>query len=414
MRRRSSTGSAWVTSSPSRKMRPPVGSISRLIIFSVVVLPHPDGPTSTQSSPSGTSSESSRRRAGRSGTACVTASRRIIGSVGELAEVIRGRYRADAHHALASSRCSPLVLAEDIGPKWLYWPWVSDHTRRDPRAAAGAPRAHAARGRLRAADRAAARAPGVRYRRLYGPVLAVTGVLYTIPSLALFALLLPFTGLSRTTAVIPLDAYTLLILVRNIVAGPRRRAREVQEAADGHGVLAAAPAAARRAAARAARDHRRHPHRHGHHDRPRRPSPRSSARAGSASCMLDGFNRDFRTPLTVGIVLSLALAVVADLLLVGAQRLATPWRRRRSTRSRCVMELPRRRLRLPRQRATSGTATRASRRLLCQHVQLTVVSVLVAALIALPIGIVLGHLRTAARSRSTSPTSGARCPRSRC
>ena len=43
--------------------------------------------------------------------------------------------------------------------------------------------------------------------------------------------------------------------------------------------------------------------------------------------MLDGFDRDFRTPLTVGIVLSLALAVVADLLLVLAQRLATPWRR---------------------------------------------------------------------------------------
>jgi osmoprotectant transport system permease protein len=43
--------------------------------------------------------------------------------------------------------------------------------------------------------------------------------------------------------------------------------------------------------------------------------------------MLDGFQRDFRTPLTVGIVLSLALAVVADVLLVLAQRLATPWAR---------------------------------------------------------------------------------------
>jgi osmoprotectant transport system permease protein len=51
--------------------------------------------------------------------------------------------------------------------------------------------------------------------------------------------------------------------------------------------------------------------------------------------MLDGLQRDFRTPLTVGIVLSLVLAVVADLLLVGAQRVATPWnrggRRRRAT-----------------------------------------------------------------------------------
>jgi osmoprotectant transport system permease protein len=48
---------------------------------------------------------------------------------------------------------------------------------------------------------------------------------------------------------------------------------------------------------------------------------------GLGALMLDGFQRDFRTPLTVGIVLSLALAVVADVLLVLAQRLATPWAR---------------------------------------------------------------------------------------
>ena len=54
-----SPGRRRVTSSPSRKMRPAVGSISRLTIFIVVVLPHPDGPTSTQISPSGTSSERS-------------------------------------------------------------------------------------------------------------------------------------------------------------------------------------------------------------------------------------------------------------------------------------------------------------------------------------------------------------------
>ena len=46
---------------------------------------------------------------------------------------------------------------------------------------------------------------------------------------------------------------------------------------------------------------------------------------GLGQLMLDGFQRDFRTPLTVGVVLSLVLAVIADLLLVGAQRLATPW-----------------------------------------------------------------------------------------
>ena len=52
---------------------------------------------------------------------------------------------------------------------------------------------------------------------LYAPVTWLTGVLYSIPSLALFSLLIPFTGLSITTAEIGLVSYTLLILVRNIV-----------------------------------------------------------------------------------------------------------------------------------------------------------------------------------------------------
>ena len=60
MRRRSFTGLMWVTSSPSSSMRPVVGSISRLIIFSVVDFPHPDGPTKVTSSPRGTSRSSSR------------------------------------------------------------------------------------------------------------------------------------------------------------------------------------------------------------------------------------------------------------------------------------------------------------------------------------------------------------------
>ncbi len=51
MRRRSSTAGSPATSSPSIVIRPPVGSISRLIIFMVVVLPQPDGPTRTQISP---------------------------------------------------------------------------------------------------------------------------------------------------------------------------------------------------------------------------------------------------------------------------------------------------------------------------------------------------------------------------
>ena len=219
-----------------------------------------------------------------------------------------------------------LVLAEDIGPKWLYWPWVQDHTdeiRERLMEHIELTVLAVLFGLLIALPLALL---SVRYRRLYGPVLAITGVLYTIPSLALFAMLLPLTGLSRTTALIPLTAYTLLILVRNTVIGLDGVPADVNDAATGMG-----------------------------YSRTRRmlhvelplavPAIITGIRiatvttiglvaitayigqGGLGALMLDGLQRDFRTPLTVGIVLSLALAVVADLLLVGAQRLATPWNR---------------------------------------------------------------------------------------
>ena len=218
------------------------------------------------------------------------------------------------------------VLAEDIGPKWLYWPWVQDHTDeiRDRLVE------HIELTVLAVLFGLAIALPlallSVRYRRLYGPVLAITGVLYTIPSLALFALLLPLTGLSRTTALIPLTLYTLLILVRNTVTGLDGVPPDVKDAATGMGysptrrlVRVELPLAL--------------------------PAIIAGIRiatvtiiglvtvtaligqGGLGELMLDGLQRDFRTPLTVGIVLSLTLAVVADLLLVLALRLATPWRR---------------------------------------------------------------------------------------
>jgi len=58
-----------------------------------------------------------------------------------------------------------------------------------------------------------------RYRRLYLPVISVSGLLYTIPSLAAFALLLPITGLTPATAIIPLVIYNQLVLIRNTAAG---------------------------------------------------------------------------------------------------------------------------------------------------------------------------------------------------
>ncbi len=57
-----------------------------------------------------------------------------------------------------------------------------------------------------------------RYRRLYLPVITVSGVLYTIPSLAAFAFLFPFTGLTPATAIIPLVLYNQLVLIRNTAA----------------------------------------------------------------------------------------------------------------------------------------------------------------------------------------------------
>jgi osmoprotectant transport system permease protein len=75
-----------------------------------------------------------------------------------------------------------------------------------------------------------------RHRFLTGPIVGVTGILYTIPSLALFALLIPVTGFGFLTALIPLTVYTLLILFRNIVAGLDNVPEEARDAALGMGL----------------------------------------------------------------------------------------------------------------------------------------------------------------------------------
>ena len=74
-----------------------------------------------------------------------------------------------------------------------------------------------------------------RYPLLYGPILGISGILYAIPSIALFVLFIPITGLSLLTAEIALVSYTLVILVRNIVTGLRGVPAEVIEAARGMG-----------------------------------------------------------------------------------------------------------------------------------------------------------------------------------
>jgi osmoprotectant transport system permease protein len=74
-----------------------------------------------------------------------------------------------------------------------------------------------------------------RSRWLQAPLLAVTGILYTIPSIAFFFLLLPLTGLGRDTAIIVLSAYTLQIIFRNTVLGLNNVPESVKDAARGMG-----------------------------------------------------------------------------------------------------------------------------------------------------------------------------------
>ena len=76
---------------------------------------------------------------------------------------------------------------------------------------------------------------GFRYRLLAAPLGGLTDLLYTIPSLALFQLLVPITGLTVTTVEIALVSYTLLILYRNIVEGLHDVQMDVLEAARGMG-----------------------------------------------------------------------------------------------------------------------------------------------------------------------------------
>jgi osmoprotectant transport system permease protein len=167
-----------------------------------------------------------------------------------------------------------------------------------------------------------------RHRRLYGPILGVSGVLYTIPSLALFAALVPFTGLTTTTAEVGLVGYTLLILVRNVVAGLDGVSEDAKEAAVGMGYTPrqllwrvelplAVPAivAGLRIATVTTIG--------------LVTVTAIIGKGGLGSLILLGLNRSFATAIVIGGVLSVVLAVLADLLLLYFERLIAPWTRRR-------------------------------------------------------------------------------------
>jgi osmoprotectant transport system permease protein len=75
-----------------------------------------------------------------------------------------------------------------------------------------------------------------RRRWLVGPITQVTGILYTLPSLAVFFLLLPVTGRGNATAIIALVAYTLLIIFRNVMTGLDGVPEEARDAGRGMGL----------------------------------------------------------------------------------------------------------------------------------------------------------------------------------
>jgi len=168
---------------------------------------------------------------------------------------------------------------------------------------------------------------GFRYRLLDPPIGLAADFLYTIPSLALLQLLVPFTGLTRTTVEIALVSYTLLILYRNMIEGLRGVPRDVIEAARGSGFTRAQTFM-----------------------RVELPLALPAVLAGlriatvstisiatvAAFVIPEGLGRPifialeqniFKTEIFAAGGLAVALALVADGLLVLAQRALTPWTR---------------------------------------------------------------------------------------
>ncbi|MGP9017076.1 ABC transporter permease [Streptomyces sp. BR1] len=165
-----------------------------------------------------------------------------------------------------------------------------------------------------------------RWRWAAGPVLGVTTVLYTIPSLAMFSLLLPVYGLSATLVVAGLVLYSLTLLVRNILAGLRAVPEDTRQAARGMGygpvrlllavelplALPAAMAGLRIATVSAV----------------------SLVTVGAivgygglGNLIYSGMNTYFKAQVLTASILCVVIAIAADLVLLLAQRLLTPWTR---------------------------------------------------------------------------------------
>ncbi|MFF0745937.1 ABC transporter permease [Streptomyces sp. NPDC004111] len=165
-----------------------------------------------------------------------------------------------------------------------------------------------------------------RWRWASAPVLGLTTVLYTIPSLAMFSLLLPVYGLSASLVIAGLVLYSLTLLVRNLLAGLRAVPEETRQAARGMGygpvrlllavelplALPAAMAGLRIATVSAV----------------------SLVTVGAivghgglGNLIYTGMNTYFKAQVLTASVLCVLIAIAADLLLLGVQRLLTPWTR---------------------------------------------------------------------------------------
>lgn len=165
-----------------------------------------------------------------------------------------------------------------------------------------------------------------RLPRLESAILAITTGIYTVPSLALFPLLVPFTGLTATTVVIGLALYALTILVRSLLEGLRAVPDDVRESATGLGygrgalltkielplalpvIMAGLRVATVSTVALTT-------------------VGSLVAYGGLGNLIKDGVLTNFRAELFTASVLCVVLAVVLDALLVLLQRLMTPWTR---------------------------------------------------------------------------------------
>lgn len=158
------------------------------------------------------------------------------------------------------------------------------------------------------------------------PLIYLCGVIFTIPSLALFILLLPFTGLSLTTSVIGLTVYSLLILLRNVIAGIEKLPVAVLESARALGytrgyrfidielhLLVPSLFAGLRIASVTLVG--------------LVTVTALIGQGGLGQLLLAGFNQDFLTPIIASVALSLMLSFLLDFLIAHVGYWLTPWTR---------------------------------------------------------------------------------------